>query len=721
VSVIINEVDSDTPSTDAAEFVELYDGGGGNTSLTGLVVVFFNGSNDLSYAAFDLDGFTTDASGYFVLGNTAVSGVDLVFTNNILQNGADAVALYTANASDFPTNTAVTTTNLVDALVYDTSDADDAGLLVLLNSSQPQVNEDANGSPDSQSNQRCPNGSGGARNTSTYIQASPTPGAANMCPAPMCTLTPATATNLVGSNHSVKATLTLSGGPLAGVNVTFSVTSGPNTGAGNSALTDMNGEATFGYMSNGMTGSDTIQASATVNGTPVSCMAQKQWVSTTVIINEIDSDTPGSDAAEFVELYDGGVGNTSLNGLVVVFYNGSNDQSYAAFDLDGFMTDASGYFVLGSAAVANVDLVFSNNLMQNGADAVALYLANTTDFPNGTAVTTANLVDAVVYDTNDADDAGLLALVNTGQPQVNEDGGGDSESDSIQRCPNGTGGARNTNAYRQSSPTPDATNLCNRPPEAKCKDVSVQAGPNCQAAASINNNSSDPDLDMITLQQSPPGPYPLGMTAVTLTVTDSQGASAECMGTVTVTNNPPAVNAGPDQTIAEGSLVMLTGSGNDVNSGQSLSFQWTQTSGPSVTLNGATTSTATFTAPNGPAMLSFQLKATDSCLVSVTDEVKVTVVDLLVVQDDRNGNCLSVNLQAGTYTFKTVGHGIFMGQATASRQGDFLIIRSRSGSANRLEGAVDLRRRTGKATLRVGTRTFGISDANIDNNGACSP
>src|SRR5262245_32143728 len=76
----------------------------------------------------------------------------------------------------------------------------------------------------------------------------------------------------------------------------------------------------------------------------------------TILINELDSDTPGTDAAEFVELYDGGVGNTSLTGLVVVFFNGSaaNDASYAAFDLDGFSTNASGYFVLGNAAVPGV-------------------------------------------------------------------------------------------------------------------------------------------------------------------------------------------------------------------------------------------------------------------------------------------------------------------------------------------------------------------------------
>ena len=178
-----------------------------------------------------------------------------------------------------------------------------------------------------------------------------------------------------------------------------------------------------------------------------------------VVINEVDSDTPGTDTAEFVELYDGGVGSTDLSGLVVVFYNGSNDSSYAAFDLDGFVTDANGYFVLGNSAVTP-GLTFSNGLLQNGADAVALYTGNGSDFPNGTAVTTDNLVDAIVYDTDDADDAGLLPLLNAGQPQVNENGGGDKDNQSSQRCPNGSGGARNTDTYGQAAPTPGADNNC---------------------------------------------------------------------------------------------------------------------------------------------------------------------------------------------------------------------------------------------------------------------
>ena len=179
-----------------------------------------------------------------------------------------------------------------------------------------------------------------------------------------------------------------------------------------------------------------------------------------VVINEADADTSGTDTLEFVELYDGGVGNIALDGRVVVFYNGNGDVSYNAFDLDSYSTDTNGYFVLGNTAVSGVDLVFSSNGLQNGADAIALYEGDATDFPNGTAVTTANLIDAIVYDTDDDDDAGLLVLLNAGQPQVNEGGKGNTEGHSNQRCPNGTGGLRNTDTYDQYSSTPDGENTC---------------------------------------------------------------------------------------------------------------------------------------------------------------------------------------------------------------------------------------------------------------------
>ncbi|HMB80279.1 MAG TPA: lamin tail domain-containing protein, partial [Vicinamibacterales bacterium] len=171
-----------------------------------------------------------------------------------------------------------------------------------------------------------------------------------------------------------------------------------------------------------------------------------------VMINEIDADTPGSDTAEFIELYDGGSGNTPLDGLVVVLYDGGTDGSgklsYAAFDLGGYATDPNGYFVLGNPGVPNASpipfLPGQFGLLQNGPDAVALYVGHASDFPNGTVLTTANLLDAIVYGTDDFSASGLLPLLNAGQKIVNEDATGNSQTQSSQRCPAGMGGFRNT-------------------------------------------------------------------------------------------------------------------------------------------------------------------------------------------------------------------------------------------------------------------------------------
>ncbi|MFO0554141.1 MAG: lamin tail domain-containing protein [Polyangiaceae bacterium] len=178
----INELDADQVGTDAAEFIEVSTGVP-NVNLTGYTIVFFNGSNDLSYFALDMNA-TTDANGLLLVGNSGLNP-PLVFTNNFLQNGQDAVALYQAAQSAFPNNTAVTNVSLIDALVYDTADADDPGLLAGLLGAGPQavqVDEGMNPTSETQSIKRCGDGRLDGRRFVTTM--TPSPGQPNgvVCP-----------------------------------------------------------------------------------------------------------------------------------------------------------------------------------------------------------------------------------------------------------------------------------------------------------------------------------------------------------------------------------------------------------------------------------------------------------------------------------------------------------------------------------------------------------
>ncbi|WP_370213722.1 endonuclease [Mesoflavibacter profundi] len=172
--------------------------------------------------------------------------------------------------------------------------------------------------------------------------------------------------------------------------------------------------------------------------------------SQTVVINELDCDTPGIDYQEFIELKSE-TPNFPLDGYVLVFFNGSTsggDSSYYALDLDGAVTDVNGLLLIGSDTVNPYPQVFiGENLIQNGADAIAIYLGNDYDFPIGTLATQTNLVDALVYDTSDADDTGLMALLGVTE-QINEGPG--NNTNSIQR--------NNDGSYTSTTPTPRQLN-----------------------------------------------------------------------------------------------------------------------------------------------------------------------------------------------------------------------------------------------------------------------
>lgn len=92
-------------------------------------------------------------------------------------------------------------------------------------------------------------------------------------------LDPATATNPVGTSHTVTATVRNDQGTAEpGESVSFSVTSGPNSGVSGTDTSDANGQATFTYMSNGTAGTDTIIASfVDETGSTRSATAAKTW------------------------------------------------------------------------------------------------------------------------------------------------------------------------------------------------------------------------------------------------------------------------------------------------------------------------------------------------------------------------------------------------------------------------------------------------------------
>jgi hypothetical protein len=93
---------------------------------------------------------------------------------------------------------------------------------------------------------------------------------------------------------------------------------------------------------------------------------------------------------------------------------------------------------------------------------------------------------------------------------------------------------------------------------------------------------------------------------------------------------PPTANAGPDQTVAENSTVILNGARSAATTpGATITgYSWTQTAGPAVSLTGANTVTPTFIAPTLTAKtgLTFSLTVTDSNgQVSSPSTTQVTV------------------------------------------------------------------------------------------------
>ncbi|HEX5786698.1 MAG TPA: choice-of-anchor B family protein, partial [Woeseiaceae bacterium] len=92
-------------------------------------------------------------------------------------------------------------------------------------------------------------------------------------------------------------------------------------------------------------------------------------------------------------------------------------------------------------------------------------------------------------------------------------------------------------------------------------------------------------------------------------------------------NSAPVAVAGGNLNVAAGAAVTLNGSASNDPDGDTLEYAWQQTLGPAVTLSGATTATATFTAPTvtSDTLLAFELTVTDPRGLSDAASANVTV------------------------------------------------------------------------------------------------
>ena len=138
-----------------------------------------------------------------------------------------------------------------------------------------------------------------------------------------------------------------------------------------------------------------------------------------------------------------------------------------------------------------------------------------------------------------------------------------------------------------------------------------------------------------------------------------------------VGNQAPVANAGPDQTINEGSLVNLDGSASSDPDSDPLIFTWTQTAGPSVTLSDPSSATPIFTAPqvSTSTVLTFQLVVNDGTLDSSPDTVNITVLNVtegpdlvgtftqLDLSSGRKGDSLSFTLSVTNIGNKATSGG----------------------------------------------------------------
>ena len=439
-SLVINEVDYDQPATDTAEFYELKNVSGAAINLDAYRVELINGNGGALYQVHDLPNVNLAAGDYFVVcanaANTANCDMDVTPDTDLIQNGApdglrlmlgldptpvdalsyegdtlgategsgaglnDTAAAAPAvaesisrcpdgadadvNNADFSlrtsspgaANVCAGPKVVINEVDYDQPGTDTAEFLELKNTSAVAVNLDPYAV-------ELVNGSGGLVYGTIDLPAVSLAGGdyyvicADAATTVNCDLDVTPDSNLIQNGAPDGLRLVLAGTTVDALSYegdTAGATEGSGTG-----LEDLAGDGLSRCPDGNDTDANNVDFSlrAITPGATNSCAAPK------VVVNEVDYDQVGTDAAEYLELKNTSGVAVNLDPYVVELVNGSGGAVYGTFDLPAVSLAGGDYYVIcaNAATVPNCDLDVDPNTdrIQNGSpDGIRLLLAGAT-------------------------------------------------------------------------------------------------------------------------------------------------------------------------------------------------------------------------------------------------------------------------------------------------------------------------------------------------------
>jgi hypothetical protein len=150
--------------------------------------------------------------------------------------------------------------------------------------------------------------------------------------------------------------------------------------------------------------------------------------------------------------------------------------------------------------------------------------------------------------------------------------------------------------------------------------ATVTGGVNVTCTWDLGDGNSDTGCS-VTHRYAAAGYFTASVTAM------NAAGSVTATTSVAITNLAPVADAGENQTVAVGQTVTLDGgSSQDPDGHLPLTYNWTQTDGPAVTLSAADVVSPTFVAPATPAVLVFTLVVTDAADAPSTPVTTVVIV-----------------------------------------------------------------------------------------------